>query len=180
MKDNETPVSRLDKIENTIHWIFSLIFRKTYYAKMPFAILLLILFGITSCQKVERPEKPQDLIGEDKMAAILVDIYLFNAAKSTNRILLQKTGLTTEKLIYEKHGIDSLQFVESNNYYGGNLKKYDAIHQKVKLLIEAEKATFETLVKEETVKDSLQKIPKKEPDSLQKKVLDSLNIEKML
>ena len=132
-----------------------------------------------SCQKIERPAKPNNLIPEDKMAAVLVDIYLFNSAKSTNRILLQKTGLTTEKIIYEKHGIDSLQFVESNNYYGGDLKKYDAIHQKVKLLIEAEKATFETLVKEENTKDSLQKIIKKEPDSLQKKILDSLNIERM-
>ena len=147
--------------------------------KKAFLFIFFILISMESCQKVERPEKPQDLIPEDKMAAILVDIYLFNAAKSTNRILLQKTGLTTEKLIYQKHGIDSLQFVESNNYYGGDLKKYDAIHQKVKLLIEAEKTTFETLVKEETVKDSLQKTPKKEPDSLQKKVLASLNIEKM-
>lgn len=142
--------------------------------------ILFMLIGLMSCQKIERPAKPGNLIPEDKMAAVLADIYLFNSAKSTNRILLQKTGLTTEKIIYEKHGIDSLQFVESNNYYGGNLKKYDAIHQKVKLLIEKEKATFETLVKEDSVKDSLQKITKKEPDSLQKKVLDSLNIEKML
>ncbi len=99
-----------------------------------FVLITLLFFG---CQNVTLPEKPDDLIPEDKMADIMVDAYLGNAAKSINTWLLKNKGVQMDEFLYRKHEVDSMQFVRSNAYYTSNLDLYNSLFSKVeaKLLV---------------------------------------------
>jgi len=119
-------------------------------------IFLWISFSFLGCQNVEYPKKPKNLIPEDKMVEIMTDIQLFHTAKSYNRNPLQKSGLSPYHYIYEKHNIDSLQFVTSNTYYGSNLKIYGTLYSRVKEGLEVKKAKIDSiLAKEKRIKDSI-------------------------
>ena len=57
-----------------------------------------------------------------------------------------------DSIIYEKYNIDSLQFVESNNYYSSNLAIYSEIINDTKdqlTLIKQEKDSIYDLIKKE-------------------------------
>lgn len=108
-----------------------------------FVVAITVLF--LGCQDVQRPEKPENLIPQDKMAAILADVYVGNAAKSVNTWLIKDKGIQLDTYIYEKHGVDSLQFVLSNEYYTSDLDAYHELFVKVEAKL--------ALLKEE--KDSL-------------------------
>ena len=137
-------------------------------------LLLLVgfaLFLTVSCQDVKKPEKPKNLISKEKMANVLYDAYLTNAARNINNKVLKKTGLKLDSLIYVKYNIDSLQFVESNDYYSANLKTYSEIISEVK----------ERLVNLKTEKDSIYKIiKKKREDSLFKNNKKNLKIDTVI
>lgn len=122
-------------------------------------VILLLGSIIIGCQDIERPEKPENLIPEDKMVEVLVDVHLFNSAKSYNRMPLQQTGLTPHQFIYEKHGIDSLQYEKSNAYYGADLDTYAAIHARAKNILENRKSEVDTLLLKDTkIRDSISKV----------------------
>ena len=78
-----------------------------------FCLLSLILLG---CYGIEKPKKPDNLIPEDKMVDVLVEIAIVSAGKGINKRTLENKGITPVAFIYKKHNIDSLQFVNSNNY----------------------------------------------------------------
>lgn len=84
-----------------------------------------------SCQDVIRPKKPKNLIAKDKMAEVLTEAYLANAARSVDNKFVMVKGVKLDSLIYTKFGIDSLQFVRSNDYYAANVNAYIEIFQKV-------------------------------------------------
>src|SRR5690606_5493640 len=92
--------------------------------------------GLLACQDIQYPEKPDNLIPEDKMVDIITDLYIFNASKSYNRNLLQESGLTMESFIFEKYQIDSLQFEKSSDYYAANIEKLEAIYKKAQTRLE--------------------------------------------
>lgn len=122
-------------------------------------MILLIGTVLMGCQDIKRPEKPDNLIPEDKMVEVLIDVHLFNSAKSYNRMPLQQTGLTPHHFIYEKHGIDSLQYEKSNAYYGADLDRYTAIHARAKAILENRKSEVDTLLAKDTQKrDSISKV----------------------
>ena len=133
-------------------------------------IIALVCIG---CQDVERIEKPDDLIAMDKMADIMADAYLGNAAKSINTWLLKDKGVQLDNLIYTKHGVDSLQFVRSNAYYTSNLDLYNELFTKVEARLvvvktdkDSLKAQFDREKRLNTMKrDSIRK-------SRQKKLVD--------
>lgn len=113
----------------------------------------LFFFG---CQNIQYPERPKDLIPEDKMVEVLIDVHLFNAAKSVNRLPLQQTGMTPHQFIYEKHDIDSVQYEKSNAYYGANLNTYERIHTSVKIFLENQKTEIDTVIaRERRIQDSI-------------------------
>ncbi len=123
------------------------------HSKIAVILLGAILMG---CQDLERPEKPKNLIPEDKMVEVLIDVHLFNSAKSYNRMPLQQTGMTPHQFIYEKHGIDSLQYERSNAYYGADLDKYATIHSRARSILEKRKREVDTLISvENRKKDSI-------------------------
>lgn len=115
----------------------------------PYLFLLGVGLFFIGCQEIEYPKKPKDLITEDKMVDVLIDVHLFNAAKSVNRLPLQQTGMTPHQFIYEKHSIDSAQYETSNAYYGAYLNSYERIHTRVKVFIESEKTQIDTVIARE-------------------------------
>lgn len=124
--------------------------------------VLLLLFG---CAKKET-QKPANLIPEDKMVDILYDINLLQSLRNTNYTVYAQQNINPETYIYKKYSIDSLQFVESNQYYIADVDNYEKLLNKVISKINDEKIKFNP--------DSLQvKRPKRTimADSLAKKSL---------
>ena len=137
---------------------------------------MLILISLVSCNSVNRPKKPKDLIAKDKMSDIMYDFYILNAAKGVNRKLLESNGIIPVEYIYKKHGIDSLQFAKSNTYYAYDSEVYTGMIEKITVKLQKDKDVYEKLSNEDQkISDSLRNIEKKlkEPIALIKK--DSFN-----
>ena len=128
-------------------------------------ILLIII--VLSCNDIDRPSKPKNLISEGKMVDIITDMSLLNAAKGVDRNILEENGIVPLNFIYEKYQIDSLQFAQSNNYYAYNVNKYEAIYSKVKERLEKEKVLINAQQEEKKkAKDSIRDARKARLDSL--------------
>lgn len=123
---------------------------------LSFLILSLLL---SSCYKVKKPNKPENLISEDNMVNILVDMAIISSAKGVNKSNIEKNGIIPDEYIYKKNNIDSTTFAESNAYYAFDIKKYDAIYLRVKdsltILREKYKAIDEEEKKIKEKKDSI-------------------------
>ena len=109
---------------------------------MKYLIAILLSIALFSCNKVNKPPKPENLISKDKMVSILVDLTVFNSAKGTNKTILENNGITVQQYIYEKHKIDSIQFKESNDYYTYDLKMYTDIYDRVQDSLEVLKQVY--------------------------------------
>ena len=106
----------------------------------------------------------------------MYDLYILNASKGVNRKLLELNGIMPAEYVYQKNGIDSLQFAESNTYYAYDTKVYNAIIEKMRADLEKDKDLFEKLnLIEEKSKDSIRAVDKKKKDSKKKAKLDSVN-----
>ncbi|MFD2563219.1 DUF4296 domain-containing protein [Aquimarina rubra] len=117
--------------------------------------LFLLALLVFSCQDLDKPSKPDNLIAEDKMVEILTDIAFIKAAKGSYKKVFDIEKINPEEYILKKHGIDSLVFAENNSWYTAQLDEYEEIFNKVKKNIEGSKIKFEKLKKEE---DSIKKI----------------------
>ncbi|MFD2517085.1 DUF4296 domain-containing protein [Salinimicrobium flavum] len=147
---------------------------------MRYLFVLLFLLILSGCQDIHKSEKPGDLISEDKMVEVLTDISLLHGARSYNRSLMEEKGIKPEKFIYEKHGIDSLQFLKSSNYYAENYKQYQNIYGRVKERLEALKVEYDTIrIREERKRDSIRALQPKDSLELDSLNLDSLKYEKV-
>src|SRR5690625_552608 len=82
---------------------------------------LLVVFIMSlltiSCQDIEMPERPDNLIDRETFSEILVDTYLSNAARNKSYQDIQEQNVRLEKYIYQKYGIDSLQFAKRHASY---------------------------------------------------------------
>ena len=137
----------------------------------PFRILIFVLLFI-SCQNVEKVKEPENLIPEAKMAEVLTDLSILNSAKNYNKRILEETGLKPAEYLYEKHGIDSLQLAQSNEYYAKNYDRLESIYKRVRVNLEKMQVDLEKLLEEETrIKDSI-----KVADSISGKKSDSIPI----
>ena len=129
-------------------------------------ILTLIPLVFSCGEKVIEP--PEDLIPRDKMIDILYDLAIINAAKSTDIKVLEMHELEPMAYIYEKHAVDSLQFVRSDLYYASLPLQYEGIY------IEVESRLKE--IREETIQDRKhsEEEQKKQREELIKNDQDSL------
>lgn len=91
-------------------------------------------------------DKPNNLIGKEKMVDILYDISLLEAIKNQNINggLSSKAG---NEYIYKKYKIDSLQLVKSNKYYAANIEEYKKMVEEVKARLTAETTKIEAEMK---------------------------------
>lgn len=117
-------------------------------------IWIVLLFLVVACNE-KLMEKPDDLIPENKMVEVLKDLAIVNAAKTTNVAVLQENDIEPMNYIFEKHGIDSIQLVESDRYYASLPVKYEQIYKKVEAELERETKALE---EEKKVNDSLRRL----------------------
>lgn len=118
---------------------------------------------LINCNNSTKPEKPDNLIPEDKMADILYDVFILNSAKGAAKSVLDNKGLIPETYIFNKYDIDSLQFALSNNYYSYDIKTYERIINKVDTLISIDKRKYQAkidddLKQKERERDSLRRL----------------------
>ena len=99
-------------------------------------ILIFVIFS-GACQDVKSPEKPENLIDKDKMATILTEAYLVNAARSVDNKTIVESGISLDSLFYSRFGIDSLQLAQSNAFYATNVNDYMEIFQVVEARLDA-------------------------------------------
>ena len=136
-------------------------------------VFILLLFVSFSCQDLERTERPEDLIPEDKMIDVLTEMALLHAARNYNKQKLESTGIKPGEYIYEKYNIDSLQFEKSNDYYAEQYSDYERIYDSVKVRLQIMKIRLDSLRDVEIkIEDSI-KLAKK--DSLRSK--DSVEVD---
>ena len=91
--------------------------------------IFLVLF---SCSfTIEKKEVPDNLISEEEIINILYDMSLISVSKGINKRILENNGMKPKKYILKKYGIDSLQFVNSNEYYSKDLETYLSIYEEV-------------------------------------------------
>ena len=76
-------------------------------------------------------EKPDGLIDEDNMVAIIYDLALLEAIKSQHPVTSQNDFIDQKQYIYKKYKIDSLQFARSNHYYASDISNYKKLYAKV-------------------------------------------------
>ena len=85
--------------------------------------IILMLLLLLSCVNVEEAP-PENLIGEEKMADLIFELAVLDAAKGfipkdqKDRIVLNADSF------YQYHEIDSVQFTISNAYYAKHPKAY--------------------------------------------------------
>ena len=113
-------------------------------------LYLFIGLLLVSCYKVEKPKKPENLIAKDKMVHILLDMSILNSAKGINKKTLENKGVDLQKHVFEKYGIDSLQFANSNYYYTYQIDEYKDIYVKVRDSLNKLKQKYTAIDKKET------------------------------
>lgn len=124
-----------------------------------FLLLLIILVSLVSCQDVKRMEKPDDLISHDKMVDVLVELSLLQGAKTANKSMYQQMGMNHGEYVWNRFGIDSLQFVESSNYYAENYDEYEDIYLEVQSRLEVIRVKYDSLREiEQRIRDSIRNL----------------------
>lgn len=142
------------------------------------ALLLVILIIVGSCTSNTIFKKPDDLIPKEEMVALLTDLYIASAARSSRNLEKQRNEDYTF-IVFERHGIDSTRFKRSNFYYTTKIDEYEAIYKEVEKNISALNDKYQGLkkVKDSIRKDSIAKLRKRQ-DSIKNAVKDSLLIHK--
>ncbi|WP_324719859.1 DUF4296 domain-containing protein [Salinimicrobium sp. HB62] len=140
-----------------------------------FLILFSALFLLISCQDINRTPKPDNLIPEEKMVDVLTEISLLHGAKSYNKSQMEEKGIDPYPYLTEKYGIDSLQLVQSNDYYAQNYKQYKRIYDSVKVRLETLVEEYDSIREmEQRKRDSLREKPGKDSLPIPRRRFDSL------
>jgi len=132
-------------------------------------LLVVILMVLSACEmgRVDAPTKPKNLMPEEQMIEVLYDMAILNSAKNINKKVLENKGIAPVYFIYDKYGIDSLQFAESSVYYTYKREMIQRIYDSVFARLERDKIYYEAAYSEETAKaDSLSKATLKYRDSI--------------
>jgi len=109
--------------------------------KLASLVSAIILLAGCNNSPVAKPEKPID---EETMANIIYDLTVLEAMKSRD---VKLTRNSTSDYVYKKYNIDSVQFVQNNQYYAAEIDQYKKIYEKVNLRIEREKKAADSLMK---------------------------------
>ncbi|WP_190810013.1 DUF4296 domain-containing protein [Flagellimonas sp. S3867] len=127
------------------------------------SILFFLAILLFSCNE-KVVEEPENLIPKEKMITILHDLALLNATKSSYRAALELHEIKIMDFLYEKHGIDSVQFAQSDLYYASLPLEYQSIYEKVEALLEKKSADLEQVTQKRN--DSVRKSQEKKKDSI--------------
>lgn len=145
------------------------------YIRLTCLIFFMIYF--ISCQDVQKPEIPTNLISQEDMVGILTDVYVSNAARNVNNKLLRNKNIKLDSVIFIKYKVDSLQFALSNDYYSSNLDIYREllikVQEKLKVLQTEKDSIYKVVTRQDSIINSLKrKAVKTERETGTKKIRD--------
>jgi hypothetical protein len=119
--------------------------------------LLLLPLVLLAC--TPEPEKPQDLISEEKMTRIMIDVHLTEAAigrtiqnYDTSRVAYREA----HKRILKRHAVSDSAFKHSYDFYLANPATLDKIYEDVLDSLSLREAK---LTAKGEAKDSVQTVP---------------------
>lgn len=117
-------------------------------------ITILFLLLVVACESSTIYEKPENLLSEDQMVDLLMDLQIARYAhgkKNTHK----DTKLDYTYLVYEKYGIDSARYAESNAYYASRIDEYKRIYSRVETGLKLKKVYYDSI---KNVQDSINRI----------------------
>lgn len=117
-------------------------------------------------------KKPDNLIPKNQMEDLITDMLIAAGAENIKNIDLER-NVNYFPLVFEKYGIDSTRFKESNYYYTSQIDDYEKILKKVNERLKAlkEKLDNEIKLQDSLKNDSMKKNRenfKKIPEKLRK------------
>lgn len=99
---------------------------------------LLSLFLLIQIGCNDNVKKPKNLIGQDKMAELMADIYLHQQPAFVNEIPNREWNVAeTDMILLKKHGVELADFKESYRFYTLKPDKYKKILEKTRTILEA-------------------------------------------
>jgi len=110
---------------------------------MRLVVASILTIFLVSCGNIDKPKKPKNLIPKDQMAHIILDLSLLRSAEGTYKTQMEDEGYSLESYVYERHHIDSTQFVLSSEYYSYDLDTYLKIYEKVEDSLQKLKEFYE-------------------------------------
>jgi hypothetical protein len=121
-------------------------------------LILFCCLWALSCGK-KLMEEPDNLIPREKMSEILYDMALLDAIDNSYPQVLEENDLKVMEFLYEKHGIDSLQFVQSDLYYASVPVEYQKIYETVEERLTRKRDSVSEIIKQGSAQasDSLAK-----------------------
>ncbi|MDP3358350.1 MAG: DUF4296 domain-containing protein [Lutibacter sp.] len=117
--------------------------------KISFILFLSVFF--MACTSNTIIKKPDNLIPKNQMEDLITDMLIAAGAENIKNINLER-NVNYFPLIFEKYGIDSTRFKESNYYYTSQIDDYEKILRKVDERLKALKEKLDTEIK---LQDSL-------------------------
>ncbi|PKP13946.1 MAG: DUF4296 domain-containing protein [Bacteroidetes bacterium HGW-Bacteroidetes-3] len=152
--------------------------------KFNYVILLSVFF--MACTSNTIIKKPDHLISKNQMVDLLSDMLIASGAENIKNEDLER-NVNYFPLVFEKYGIDSTRFKESNFYYTSRIDDYEEILKNVEERLKAQKKVLDKQIelKDSLKRDSLKnlrenfkKVPKKsgKMDSLK---MDSLKMNRL-
>lgn len=126
---------------------------------------LFLIFLFFACQEV-LVEKPENLIEPGKMSDILYDLAVLEAMDNMYRGDLERNGIEPAAFVLDKHGVDSLQFAQSDFYYASKPVIYEQIYQEVADRLEQQRDSIGEALRRENNRDGSQGGRTPERDSL--------------
>ncbi|MFD0932747.1 DUF4296 domain-containing protein [Psychroflexus salinarum] len=126
-------------------------------------IFLSVFLLITSCQNIDKVEKPDRLLNKSEMIDLLYDMVLLDAAASVNDKKLEDLDVEMLEFLSKKYNIDTTDLKQNILYYNLEFDQNLEIYEKVKDSIEILEKAYDSISK---VSDSLRRLELKKQDSI--------------
>lgn len=123
------------------------------------------LVFITSCQNVEKIEKPEKLLSKSEMKDLLYDMVLLDAASGVNEKRLKDLDIKMFDFLSKKYNLDSNELKQNIQYYNMKFDDNLEIYEQVKDSISRLEQSYDSITK---ARDSLKKLERKRRDSIRK------------
>lgn len=127
--------------------------------------MLMGLVFITSCQNVEKIEKPEKLLSKSEMKDLLYDMVLLDAASGVNEKRLKDLDIKMFDFLSKKYKLDSNELKQNIQYYNMKFDDNLEIYEQVKDSISRLEQSYDSITK---ARDSLKKLERKRRDSIRK------------
>ena len=98
---------------------------------MKSTLFFAIIFLFFSCTQQDKVKPPEDLIPPDLMEEVLLDMHLLKSMRSSGYALKGYNSMLGDGYFLEKYCIDSMQLVNSKNYYAQSPREYLLIYKQI-------------------------------------------------